>query len=274
MWLVEFCIPGRTWWTKKRSAQHENASPPCTRKNIGSKASWHILLYQVWLLVDREALRDANVEWLNFYCRYRGAVFADAGDFQRCIALWMYALDMQQANLDPLSPMTLSSLLSFAELFSFMQKVTQITLRWLRPPSNSHSVSVLKIFMSSSKLCFAVPIDFCKLEAAILKELNTRMAQMRSLGNSHIPHSHGIRNLGRLNLFRTLCISWFSIDIDVTEHTRSPWYHHSSSVHWNSSTNSIGVVGHMLVLGKLALCRKEVWFRRICRLQILQTVVT
>ena len=42
------------------------------------------------------------------------------GHFERCITLWMYALDMQQKILEPLSPMTQSSLLSFAELFSFM----------------------------------------------------------------------------------------------------------------------------------------------------------
>ena len=42
------------------------------------------------------------------------------GHFERCITLWMYALDMQQKMLEPLSPMTQSSLLSFAELFSFM----------------------------------------------------------------------------------------------------------------------------------------------------------
>merc|ERR1711983_252516 len=52
--------------------------------------------------------------------RYRGAVYADMGHFERCITLWMYALDMQQKMLEPLSPMTQSSLLSFAELFSYM----------------------------------------------------------------------------------------------------------------------------------------------------------
>ena len=51
---------------------------------------------------------------------FRGAVYADMGHFERCITLWMYALDMQQKILEPLSPMTQSSLLSFAELFSFM----------------------------------------------------------------------------------------------------------------------------------------------------------
>jgi len=56
----------------------------------------------------------------SYYIRYRGAVYADTGNFSRCIRLWMYALEMQQSMLEPLSPMTNSSLLSFAELFSFM----------------------------------------------------------------------------------------------------------------------------------------------------------
>ncbi len=34
----------------------------------------------------------------SYYIRYRGAVYADAGQFDRCIALWMYALNMQQVN--------------------------------------------------------------------------------------------------------------------------------------------------------------------------------
>lgn len=52
--------------------------------------------------------------------RYRGAVYADAGKFNRCIELWNYALDMQQTMLERLNPMTQSSLFSFAELFCFM----------------------------------------------------------------------------------------------------------------------------------------------------------
>lgn len=51
---------------------------------------------------------------------FRGAVYADAGRFDRCIELWTYALTMQQLILEPLNQMTQSSLLSFAELFSFM----------------------------------------------------------------------------------------------------------------------------------------------------------
>lgn len=56
----------------------------------------------------------------SYYIRFRGAVYADSGRFDRCIELWTYALSMQQSILEPLNPMTQSSLLSFAELFSFM----------------------------------------------------------------------------------------------------------------------------------------------------------
>lgn len=56
----------------------------------------------------------------SYYIRFRGAVYADSGRFDRCIELWTYALTMQQRILEPLNPMTQSSLLSFAELFSFM----------------------------------------------------------------------------------------------------------------------------------------------------------
>ncbi|XP_053671645.1 protein fem-1 homolog CG6966 isoform X2 [Anopheles nili] len=56
----------------------------------------------------------------SYYIRFRGAVYADSGRFDRCIELWTYALSMQQHILEPLNPMTQSSLLSFAELFSYM----------------------------------------------------------------------------------------------------------------------------------------------------------
>ena len=71
------------------------------------------------MLVRERILGPAHPD-TSYYIRYRGAVYADMGHFERCITLWMYALDMQQKMLEPLSPMTQSSLLSFAELFSFM----------------------------------------------------------------------------------------------------------------------------------------------------------
>ncbi|XP_033113484.1 protein fem-1 homolog C-like [Anneissia japonica] len=71
------------------------------------------------LLIRERILGPAHPD-TTYYIRYRGAVYADSGNFDRCIQLWMYALDMQQRVLEPLNPMTQSSLLSFAELFSYM----------------------------------------------------------------------------------------------------------------------------------------------------------
>lgn len=71
-------------------------------------------------LVIRERILGPAHPDTSYYIRYRGAVYADAGKFRRCIDLWNYALDMQQNMLEPLNPMTQSSLFSFTELFSFM----------------------------------------------------------------------------------------------------------------------------------------------------------
>ncbi|XP_055107357.1 protein fem-1 homolog A isoform X2 [Symphalangus syndactylus] len=71
-------------------------------------------------LLIRERILGPSHPDTSYYIRYRGAVYADSGNFVRCIRLWKYALDMQQSNLEPLSPMTASSFLSFAELFSYV----------------------------------------------------------------------------------------------------------------------------------------------------------
>ncbi|XP_022102945.1 protein fem-1 homolog C-like [Acanthaster planci] len=71
-------------------------------------------------LLIRERILGPTHPDTTYYIRYRGAVYADSGNFDRCITLWMYALDMQQQALEPLNPMTQSSLLSFAELFAYM----------------------------------------------------------------------------------------------------------------------------------------------------------
>ncbi|XP_034038912.1 protein fem-1 homolog A [Thalassophryne amazonica] len=91
-------------------------------------------------LLVRERILGPSHPDTSYYIRYRGAVYADSGNFERCISLWKYALDMQQSNLDPLSPMTASSFLSFAELFSFILKEqhkgtlsTQITFHDVMP---------------------------------------------------------------------------------------------------------------------------------------------
>ncbi|GAV07188.1 hypothetical protein RvY_17059 [Ramazzottius varieornatus] len=81
---------------------------------------------RVQALLVRERILGASHPETSYLLRYRGAVFADQGDFRRCLQLWSYALEVQLRNLEPLNPMTVSSFVSFAELFSF--KETQQSL--------------------------------------------------------------------------------------------------------------------------------------------------
>ena len=71
------------------------------------------------LLVRERILGPAHLI-TSKYIHKRGAVYADMGNFKRCITIWLYIIDMQQKILEPLSPRTLASLFNFAKLFSFM----------------------------------------------------------------------------------------------------------------------------------------------------------
>ena len=93
------------------------------------------------LLVRERILGPAHPD-TSYYIRYRGAVYADMGHFERCVLLWTYALDMQQQLLEPLCPMTQSSLLSFVELFSFM--LTPSTGRSAHPVPYADMLAVLQ----------------------------------------------------------------------------------------------------------------------------------
>jgi len=108
---------------KTRSAElrpaYENVSEAMTHHELDDLISDPDEMRMQALIVRERILGPAHPD-TSYYIRYRGAVYADTGNFERCIQLWMYALNMQQHILEPLSPLTQSSLLSFAELFSFM----------------------------------------------------------------------------------------------------------------------------------------------------------
>lgn len=71
------------------------------------------------LLIRERILGPAHPDTI-YFLRYRGAMYADAGKFSRCIALWNYALDMLQSMLEPLHQLTLQTFYSFSELFEYM----------------------------------------------------------------------------------------------------------------------------------------------------------
>merc|ERR1712136_726118 len=73
-------------------------------------------------LIVRERVLGPKHPEVSFYIRYRGAVYADAGNYTRCLQLWKYALNKQIIHsTEPLSPTILSSLHSFVDLFSVME---------------------------------------------------------------------------------------------------------------------------------------------------------
>ena len=105
--------------SKLENSAYDNAIEARTLEELDELISDPDDMRMQALLVRERILGPAHPD-TSYYIRYRGAVYADLGNFERCITLWMYALDMQQCNLDPLNLMTQSSFLSFAELFSFM----------------------------------------------------------------------------------------------------------------------------------------------------------
>jgi len=78
------------------------------------------MFYFYQALLVRERILGPTHPDTSYYVRYRGAVYADAGKFTRCISLWNHALDIQRGSLEACHHMTVSSFFSFAELFSFM----------------------------------------------------------------------------------------------------------------------------------------------------------
>lgn len=94
-------------------------------------------------LVIRERILGPAHPDTNYYIRFRGANYADGGNFDRCFELWNYALDMQQSILEPLDPMTQSSFFSFTELFSFMIRGQTNTGRRVPPVPREY---VLRVF--------------------------------------------------------------------------------------------------------------------------------
>lgn len=100
-------------------AAYENTVEVRTQKQLDDLISDPDDMRMQALLVRERILGPAHPD-TSYYIRYRGALYADMGNFDRCIDLWMYALDIQQKVLEALSSYTQSSFLSFAELFSYM----------------------------------------------------------------------------------------------------------------------------------------------------------
>lgn len=119
-------------------------------------------------LVIRERILGPAHPDTSYYIRYRGAIYADSGQYGRCIELWNYALDMQQSMLEPLDPTTQSSFINFTELFNYMMIGETTTGRRVPPVQKEELIRVFKKAVSPKR-------DRCKrFRTYILRSIEVR----------------------------------------------------------------------------------------------------
>ncbi|XP_078052625.1 protein fem-1 homolog CG6966 isoform X2 [Augochlora pura] len=77
---------------------------------------------KIWMqaLVIRERILGLAHPDTQYYIRYRGAVYADGQQFNQCIELCIYVIDVQQSTLEPLNTMTQISLSNLNNIFHSM----------------------------------------------------------------------------------------------------------------------------------------------------------
>ena len=79
---------------------------------------------QALLVRERILGLECYETWRNI-CN-RGLVYANMGNYDRCISLWMYALDIHQKYLKPLDPLTELLFIKFTQLFCTIMTVKQL----------------------------------------------------------------------------------------------------------------------------------------------------
>lgn len=154
-------------------------------------------------LLVRERILGPTHPDTSYYVRYRGAVYADAGKFTRCISLWNHALDIQRSSLESCHQMTVSSFFSFAELFSFMSDacVTNDDNGYRQVPTLLTFEDIIQVLVKAvNELCEpkVVPSAFDLSPRLLLISLdlfNMALKLVRNDEHSHLSH----RLLYRLN---------------------------------------------------------------------------
>ena len=70
------------------------------KQEVETKEELEQIIYdqdRMWMeaLMVRERILGPSHSWTLYYIQYRGAMYAESGNFNRCISLWIYALDIQ-----------------------------------------------------------------------------------------------------------------------------------------------------------------------------------
>ena len=101
---------------KSPSAAYNNKLEVETVREVEEMSSEPDLMWMQALLVRERILGLEHPEtWKKI--RHRGKVYAELGNYDRCISLWMYAHNIQQKYVKPLDPITHTLLSDFSYLF-------------------------------------------------------------------------------------------------------------------------------------------------------------
>ncbi|CAI2351791.1 unnamed protein product [Caenorhabditis sp. 36 PRJEB53466] len=68
-------------------------------------------------LIIRERILGGAHSDVHYYLRFRGAVYCDMGQMDKCYALWKHALELQQKHFSPLHHGSITTLQSFQDTF-------------------------------------------------------------------------------------------------------------------------------------------------------------
>lgn len=99
----------------EKKAVYKNFSEPQTPEELNSiydPEEIHMLA-----LLMRERILGPQHKDTTFGLMYRGAIFADSHNFQRCVDLWKYAYCLRYQNTDPLNQECLFTIQALAKLF-------------------------------------------------------------------------------------------------------------------------------------------------------------
>lgn len=183
---------------------YDNAVEVCTLAELEGLIADPDEMRMQALLVRERVLGPAHPD-TSYFIRFRGALYADMGNFERCIMLWQYALDMQQSVLEPISAMTLSSFLSFAELFSFM--LTEWRHKVEKPMDGKDILEVLRRGVNEVRR----GRDLCDADRTNMNRLLVIMLHLLNL-ITNLPSREGVVQDSFMQVFHCLAYELVRLD--------------------------------------------------------------
>ncbi|VDN21844.1 unnamed protein product [Gongylonema pulchrum] len=156
-WLLAVTI-GNPLPSRSATAAYENMLEIDSEQDVRNVADDPEAIRMQALIIRERVVGPAHHE-THYYIRYRGAVYCDLGDTNRCFKLWMHALALQQKNLCALHPSTVGTIVTFVDTFLIGINDAIINVNeedvWTPPITRGQVMPVLdKAIYELERLCY------------------------------------------------------------------------------------------------------------------------